>query len=51
MRKLITAIGVLIITAMAMSAAYAGPATGDCCRWPTNPNGPCILDQLPWQPN
>ena len=51
MRTLIIVIGVLVMAAMALSNAYAGPETGEHgCRWPTNPNGPCILDQLPSQP-
>jgi hypothetical protein len=50
MRKLITVAGVLIIAAIAVSTAYAGPGTDTGCRWPTNPNGPCVLDELPSQP-
>jgi hypothetical protein len=50
MRKLITVVGVLVVAAMAFSTAYAGPGAGEGCRWPTNPNGPCILDELPSQP-
>jgi hypothetical protein len=50
MRKIITVARVLVIAVIAITAAYTGgPGTGGC-RWPTNPNGPCILDELPSQP-
>jgi hypothetical protein len=50
LRKIITVARVLVIAVIAITAAYTGgPGTGGC-RWPTNPNGPCILDELPSQP-
>jgi hypothetical protein len=51
MRKIITVAEIFVIAAIAVGTAYAGgPGAGDGCVWPTNPNGPCILDQLPSQP-
>jgi hypothetical protein len=49
MRKIITVAIILIIAAIAVDATHAGPGTGGCV-WPTNPNGPCVLDERPSQP-
>jgi hypothetical protein len=50
MRKIITVSGILIVIVIAIAKAYAGgPGTGGCV-WPTNPNSPCVFDDLPSQP-
>ena len=46
-----TVMQIVLASIVLLGTAYAGgPGTDGGCRWPTNPNGPCVLDELPSQP-